>query len=387
MENPPVDKPRKRILFLFSDTGGGHRSAAEAIIEALGLEFPGQYDTEMIDFFKDYFPPPLNYAPDIYPPISRLPDVWGFYYRLSDGKKRTHAVNQLLYPYVRQASRRLVREHPADLIVSVHPLANTPVLRALKGSSHPFMTVVTDMVSTHAFWYDRRATMVIVPTEQARDRGVAYGVSEDRIKVVGLPVAERFCHPPGDRMELREKLGWRTDVPVILLVGGGEGMGPLERVAHAINESSLAASLAVVCGRNKLARERLEEYEWTMPAYIYGFVKEMPDFMAAADILVTKAGPGTICEAFIAGLPLVIYSRMPGQEDGNVFYVTDQKAGVWAPHPDRVVDTLRTWIDNPELRSKVADSCRRLAKPDAARQIARYISETVEKPGGQNPQK
>ena len=87
--------------------------------------------------------------------------------------------------------------------------------------------------------------------------------------------------------------------------------------------------------KNKTTRKHLENYNWNMPAHIYGFVKEMPDFMAAADILVTKAGPGTICEAFIAGLPLIIYSRMPGQEDGNVFYVVDQKAGVWAPHPDR----------------------------------------------------
>ncbi len=368
---------RPRVVFLFSDTGGGHRSAAEAIIEALALEYPDRFDTEMIDFFKDYYPPPLSYAPDIYPPISRFPDVWGFYYRLSNGQRRTRAVNDLIYPYVRHATHKLVNENPADLIVSVHPLANTPVLRAMRKSPMPFMTVVTDMVSTHAFWYDRRADLIVVPTEKAKERGLCYGVPEQKIHVVGLPVAQRFCNPPDDRLGLRKKLGWTTDLPVILLVGGGEGMGPLERVAHAINVSGIKAALAVVCGRNTSARERLETYNWKMPAYVYGFVKDMPDFMAAADILVTKAGPGTICEAFIAGLPLVIYSRMPGQEDGNVFYVVDQKAGIWAPHPDRVVDALRLWINYPEIRMKAARACKLLAKPDASRQIARLIAEKI----------
>jgi 1,2-diacylglycerol 3-beta-galactosyltransferase len=381
MTTPPADplnlKKHPRVVILFSDTGGGHRSAAEAIIEALNLDYPGQIDTEMIDFFKDYYPPPLSYASEIYPPISKFPDVWGFYYRISDGRRRTRAVNDLIYPYIRRATHKLVNENPADLIVSVHPLVNTPVLRAMRNLHRPFMTVVTDMVSTHAFWYDRRADLVVVPTNQAKDRGVCYGVPEEKIRVVGLPVAQKFCNPPMDRAILREKLGWSNDRPVILLVGGGEGMGPLERVAHAINESGLPAALTVVCGRNKAARERLEAVDWNMPVKIYGFVREMPDFMAAANMLVTKAGPGTICEAFIAGLPLIIYSRMPGQEDGNVFYVVDEKAGVWAPHPDRVIDALRLWINYPEEREKAVQACKRVAKPNASREIARIIAEKI----------
>ena len=90
-----------------------------------------------------------------------------------------------------------------------------------------------------------------------------------------------------------------------------------------------------------------------IPTKIYGFVREMPEFMRAADILVTKAGPGTISEAFIAGLPMILYSRMPGQEDGNVTYVVEKGAGVWAPEADLVVDTLRSWLEQPGLLAQV----------------------------------
>jgi 1,2-diacylglycerol 3-beta-galactosyltransferase len=99
--------------------------------------------------------------------------------------------------------------------------------------------------------------------------------------------------------------------------------------------------------------------------------------MQAADILVTKAGPGTISEAFNAGLPMILYSRLPGQEDGNVSYVTSQGAGVWAPHPDRIVAAVKNWIECPEEWSQAANASRRLARPDAARQIARILAAQV----------
>jgi len=120
-----------RILFLFSDTGGGHRSAAEAIIEALDRLYGQSVQTEMVDFFTDYAPPPLRYAPAMYPYMVRIPSIWETSYRLSDGRRRSQALAQGLWPYVRHATLRLFAEHPADLIVSVHPLANAPALRAL----------------------------------------------------------------------------------------------------------------------------------------------------------------------------------------------------------------------------------------------------------------
>ncbi|HEX2981328.1 MAG TPA: galactosyldiacylglycerol synthase, partial [Anaerolineaceae bacterium] len=128
--SPHRPKPA-HVLILFSDTGGGHRSAAEAIIEAIKTDFPGQITTEMVDIFKDYAPYPLDLAPSIYPPLSHLPDVWGLGYHLSDGQRRTRLVTNLMWPYVRRSLRQLIRERPCDLIVSVHPLANMPVLRAL----------------------------------------------------------------------------------------------------------------------------------------------------------------------------------------------------------------------------------------------------------------
>lgn len=366
---------KPRVLFLFSDTGGGHRSASEAIIEALNLEFPDGLTAEMVDFFKDYAPPPLDKAPEIYPPMARVPDVWELGYRLSDGPNRTRVITDVLWPYYRRASRRLICEHPADIIVSVHPLAITPFLRVLGPKHPPFLTVVTDMVSTHSFWYNVGADRTLVPTEVARLRAIENGIDPARVEVVGLPVADRFCQPLGDRGELRQKLNWPEDLPVVLLVGGGDGMGPVEKTAYAIEAAGLKVFLVIVAGRNARLKASLESHAWTLPVQIHGFVREMPEFMRAADVLVTKAGPGTISESFIAGLPIILYSRMPGQEDGNVTYVVDEGAGVWAPKPDQVVSALRYWMRHPIQRARVSAACLRLAHPDASRRIARVIGE------------
>ena len=371
------DPKRPHILFLFSDTGGGHRSAAEAIIEALDLEAGDEVSTEMVDIFKDYAPPPLNLMPELYPRMVKMPEAWGLGYHLSDGHARARIITSSLWPYIRWSSRKLVRQHPADLIVSVHPLALAPMLRALGKDRPPFITMVTDLVTTHALWYHHGVDLCLVPTEAARQRALIMGMQPKKVKVVGLPVADRFCQPPGDRNALRARLDWPQDRPLILLVGGGDGMGPMERAAQAISEGCPSAALAIVAGRNQALKTTLEAHGWPIPTFVYGFVREMPDFMRAADFLVTKAGPGTISEALIAGLPMVIYSRLPGQEDGNVTYVVSEGAGVWAPRSEQIVSALQNWIKNPEEGTRVAEACRRLARPQAARQVAGILLERV----------
>ena len=368
---------RPHILFLFSDTGGGHRSATEAIIEALQLEFDDRITTQMVDIFLDIAPRPISYLPKWYPYMVRLPKVWGMGYRISNGSRRSRLIVESAYPYVRRSLHKVINQYPSNMIVSVHPLANNPFLHALGKHHPPFITVVTDLVTTHALWYHKGVDLCLVPTEAAYQRALLSGLKNEQVKVVGLPVADRFCQPIGDKKALRQKLGWPQDRPVVLLVGGGEGMGPLEKTALAIAEANLPITLVIIAGRNADLKERLEARLWPMTTLIYGFVHEMPDFMRAVDILVTKAGPSTISEALNAGLPMILYSRLPGQEDGNVDYVISEGVGVWAPKTSYIVSALRAWITHPKQLDLAAEACCQAARPEAAREIARILTERL----------
>jgi 1,2-diacylglycerol 3-beta-galactosyltransferase len=270
-----------------------------------------------------------------------------------------------------------VQSHPADLIVTVHPFANSFALKALGKDHPPFINVVTDMVTTHALWFDNRADLILVPTETARKRAIKYNMPPEKVQVVGLPVADRYCQPLGDKSILRKKLGWPVDKPIVLLVGGGEGMGPLGKTAQAIDVSGLDVGLVIVCGRNQRLKATLQDYPWENPTFIYGFTRDMPDFMRAANFIVTKAGPGTVAEALNAQLPIILYSKLPGQEDGNVTFVEEEGAGVWAPTPPEVVRALTRWISRPEECKRVIENCRRAGRPEAARTIAHIIGDKL----------
>ena len=374
MMTPKKTPPKKpHIVFFFSDTGGGHRSAAEAIIEAVHLEYKNKVTTEMVDFFKDYAPLPFNHTADMYRYAVKAPRLWSASFYATDGRARARMITATTWPLARRAAKALVREHPADLIVTVHLGANSLALKALGNSHPPFITVVTDMVTTHALWFDNRADLILVPTKLARQRALKYNMPPEKVRVVGLPVADKYCKPLGRKSTLRKKLGWTLDKPIVLLVGGGEGMGPLAKTARAIDASGLDVGLVIVCGRNQRLKTTLEAQKWENPTFIYGFTRDMPDFMRASNYIVTKAGPGSIAEALNAHLPIILYSKLPGQEDGNVTFVEDEGAGVWAPKPQDVVRALTRWISHPQERKKTIENCRRASNPEAARIVARTI--------------
>src|SRR4030042_6464510 len=143
--HPPTRKPR--ILVLFSDTGGGHRSAAQAVIEALEEKHPGDFELDMVDVFKAYAPYPLNRAPELYPAMVKIPNLWGLGYRMVDGRRRAVFMMDSLWPWIRPAAKQLVREHPMDLGFSVHPLLSAPVLRALGKHRPPSITGGTALLT------------------------------------------------------------------------------------------------------------------------------------------------------------------------------------------------------------------------------------------------
>jgi 1,2-diacylglycerol 3-beta-galactosyltransferase len=132
--------------------------------------------------------------------------------------------------------------------------------------------------------------------------------------------------------------------------------------------------MIIVSGRNEVLKKDLERVQWEIPTTIYGFVTNMPDLMRAADLIVTKAGPSSVVEAVNAGLPVILSSALPGQEEGNVRFVVDNNAGLWAPGPQKVVAAVHEMLaDDSQKLHEAAANARLLARPSAALDIADEI--------------
>lgn len=368
----------KRILFVMSDTGGGHRAAAEAIIAALDARYPGQFKARLIDAWR-HTPYPFNLSPETYEPTVRYARFgWEAGYKLTNHPTASKvAMEPMYHALFKSGMNRIVRRIDYyDLIVCVHSVFVRPMLRALarRNRRPPFITVVTDLVSTHMWWYDPRVDRCLVPTRAAYDRGLRAGLKPEQLRITGLPVHPRFALGVIDKGAARALLGWDPALPAVLLVGGGAGIGPVYKIARAINARRLPCQLAIVAGRNAHLKARLDAADWNQPTHIYPYVNNMPTLMAAADILVTKAGPGTISEACIAGTPMVLSGMIPGQEEGNVAYVVENHAGVWAPGPAKVARAVSEWLaEGPAGLARRAAAAKALGRPNAVWDIAEEV--------------
>jgi len=377
-----VGRTSKKILVLFSDTGGGHRAASVAIMEALRQQNPG-VETVMRDGLVDGGPWPLNKSPAIYSfAMKWCRWTWAFAFHLWNSPRRARWMADLGYPPIAGKLRRLLLKEDADVVISTHPLLTRTVAHCLRrierdtGSKPPFGIVVTDLVTGHWSWYDAAADRIFVPTPEAFDRVTAGGVDPARLTMTGQPVHPKCANAAAQREPLRSQLGW--DEVVVLLVGGGEGMGAIAEHAAAIDDARLGVRLVIVCGRNARLKETLEARDWSGETEVHGFVSNLHEMMAAADVLVSKSGPGSIMEGCVAGLPILLYDYLPGQELGNVQLVEQRGIGHYERRPTNLVARLRTWIEEPETRLAAAEASRAYAIPDSAERIARGILEMAD---------
>jgi 1,2-diacylglycerol 3-beta-galactosyltransferase len=271
---------------------------------------------------------------------------------------------------------RFLKETQPDIVVSVHPAMNHLGVKWVKKvrPKAPFYTVITDMVTVHPSWVCPEVTACAVATPPAREQAVAAGMPAEKVAVCGQPVGLKFAHLDEEKQVLREQLKLVAERPCILIVGGGEGIGRVYEIARTIARMTAQAQLVIVAGRNKHLKQKLGNVAWEIPTQVHGFVENMPELMGAADILVTKAGPGTISEAFIAGLPVIISGYIPGQERGNVDYVLKNEAGAYAEEPLEIAGLIGTWLqpENTEL-AQMKQNAARLARPQASLNIARLL--------------
>ncbi len=375
---------KKRILFLMSDTGGGHRASAQAIADAIHYLYPDQYDILIQDVWKHHTPWPVNKIPNMYGWLTG-PGllIWRLFWLSTTRLQGYRLILSGVSPILNKQVADYLEEVRPDLVVSVHPAMNHLGIkwRDKANLDVPFVTVVTDMVTIHPFWVCPKVTRCLVSTEEARRSTIKLGMPPEKVEVCGQPISLKFTRQLSDKHSVRLRLGLSADRWVILLIGGGEGFGRIFEIARNVAKAIDQAQLVIVCGRNQLLKRKLDGVQWEIPTTIYGFVDNMPELMHAADILITKAGPGTISEAFSVGLPPLIYSYIPGQEYGNVTYVKDHQAGVYAKTAKQITQLISDWLDSDDTAlQEMSRNAAQLAKPEAVITIAEELCQLLPTP-------
>jgi 1,2-diacylglycerol 3-beta-galactosyltransferase len=375
----------KRVLFLISDTGGGHRAGAQAIGAALDEIDEGTRFTWRIDDIAAHCTFPLSKLGSAYSAALRYaPPIYGALYHATNGRRRYRTIVKVCEPLYRERLKDVFHQYDPDVIVSVHPLLNHAALRARTDArmAHvPIVTVITDLGRVHEGWLLPEADLTIVPAREVYRRAIERGVPPERLRLCGHPIHPKFEDVSATQSELRTKLELPQNTTVVLLMAGGEGGGKLLPTTLALAKARLPMHLVVVTGRNAALRSRLEELAPSLPTpmSVLGFRNDIPELMRACDLLVTKAGPGTLAEASVAQVPVVVYDYVPGQERGNLDWVRSNGVGVVALSTQAVLASVSEIVLNGEHLAALRTQLKDVATLGSSRRIAALIGEFADR--------
>jgi processive 1,2-diacylglycerol beta-glucosyltransferase len=364
-----------RVLVLTASYGSGHNVAAQSLAAA----FSGAgAAVRVVDHFRELVHPAFERATRAlyYWTLRRAPLAWGAAYGLADWMTSD---SPLAFGVTRLGASRLARllaDEAPDAVVSVHA---TPavVLTALARDGvrvPPHTTVVTDFVA-HSQWIAPGVERYCVAAEEVRHEFVARGIPSWRVVVTGLPIRPEF-EGAADGAAAREALGLDLRRPVVLAMAGAHGsLGRLPDVTRALARVPVPLQGLVVAGRDAALEARLRAIAAGTPVRVLGHVGDVRELMAAADVLVTKAGGMTIAEAMAAHLPLIGYGSLPGQERRNERFASRGGVALAARSRRELGRALERALTEPDLLERLRRRMQRMHRPGASRRVVSAVLE------------
>jgi processive 1,2-diacylglycerol beta-glucosyltransferase len=370
-------KAKPRVLLLSATSGAGHVRAAQALEKAFLAR--GDCTVEHIDalrYVSKFFQRVYDKA--YISMVRRAPELMGLLYEGTDQPwqhlRRRLALDRL---NTRPMIRLLKRVQP-DLCVATHflPAEIIASLIAKKKLLARNAIVVTDY-DVHAMWLCRTVDRYYVAIEEAAQYLAHIGVPRQKIGVLGIPIDPLFAVPL-QRAEARKHLGLDAEATVILISAGGYGLGPVEQLVKELLELQRPWQIVAIAGKAEKMRKHLDELAKSaskLPSggprlCAVGFTTEMDKYMAAADLMVGKAGGLTTSEALARALPMALIEPIPGQEERNADHLLETGAAIRCNNLPAAAWKIATLLDDPARLNRMREAARKLAKPAAAAAIA-----------------
>ena len=377
----PFSSHKKRFLILTSDSGFGHRSAANSIARALAQLNPSLVEVTVVNpIFEEPTSSLLQQVELSYDRTVRgYPGWYKFAYEASDNPSARKLIENTLSKALRKNIERLISDLNPDAIATTNMMFNAPAGAAMDqlNQAIPLFTVITDLADVHALWFNSRPDRFFVGSELVRSKAIVSGIDASKIVISGIPVNPLFAAPRPSRADLRLRLGLDPDLTTLLVVGSQRVNKIFERV-KALEEISHPFQLVVIAGGDKKLYRRLIRRKWKFPIVVKNIVTNMPEWMLSADLLISKAGGLIISEGMAAGLPIILIHHLPGQEEGNVQFVLDHHVGVFAEEPAEFARVVDRWLGDQKGQMKaIAENSRRLGHPDSAMIVASSLWEAT----------
>ena len=369
---------RHKVLILSTSAGTGHLRAAAAL-EKVCRKSPGVDQVAHVDalaftnkLFRDF------YSKLYIRLVEDAPTLLGWWYEKSDEPWKTDRMRFLLDRLNTGPLIRLLSDLQPDITICTHfmPAEIISHLITRKKIRAKLSIVVTDF-DFHAMWLSRAFHRYFVALDEAKAYLSQLGLPAERITVSGIPVDPAFGQNK-DKPGLRRQLKLRPDLPVILVSAGALGVNPAEQVVKSLRQLSHRAQVAVVCGKNPDAKRRVEAELARGKAgkaefRVLGYIDDMPSWMGASDLLVSKPGGMTSAEAMVSGLPMAIYDPIPGQEERNSDQLLEKGVAIKCNEISILGYKVDRLLAEPGKLKTMQSAARRMGRPNAAETVVQTL--------------
>lgn len=362
-----VKKPEK-ILILSGTLGDGHMQAARAMLEASALYRPGMV-VEVVDFMSWIHPRTHTFERYCFLQwVKHLPALYGYMFQKTRMDNSLSRLLKQLRTFSIQRMVTLLREANPTLLVCTFPPAAAAIslLKAKGLIDLPTVTVITDHTD-HSYWIHPHTDLYLVGSERVRLALQRRGISKTIITVTGIPVRPAYSQTL-DQRKLRAKYGLSPTAFIVLVMGGGDGIINKNFIDQ-VNSETLPPNIHfnIICGRNEKLMKRLkEELKNRSNVQIKGYVDDIHEWMAMADVLITKPGGLTTSEALASRLPMLLFQPQYGQERDNANFLISGGAA-WELSINTLQSQLQQLMDNREILSEMKEADRKIMHKDSAR--------------------
>jgi processive 1,2-diacylglycerol beta-glucosyltransferase len=366
-----------RVLIATATAGGGHLASAAALDEAW-RSFRSEDTVDRVDIVEFFSPLHRRIHADGYVKlVEHAPELWGMMFGKTDDPVVARRLNRFKHIFPSNSRARFVRyarQFAPNVVLCTHylPLEILGQLRrrADKRLKQARPTLVVSIVTdfeAHALWMDPCVDLYCVAAEETRARLLARGAKPEAVIATGIPISARFCSKP-DVRTVRKALGIRDDLPVLLVLSGGFGMGPVAEILAEMDKVPTTFQTVVVTGRNQELRRKLGTCDRAHPTLVLGYATNMHELMAVANLIITKPGGLTTSEVLAMGKPVFIVNPIPGQEAANSDFLLERGAAVKVNRVEDLPYRLEQLLGSRKL-TEMARAAKQLGRPHAAREI------------------
>ena len=366
---------RRTVLLMYISKVSGHRQATVAIQKSLRQLDPTA-QTPSINGFGYAFPLSEKIINKAYMGvIKRTPKIWDYLYDNPKVFKRSQSIKNFFNKSSHKKLARLLGRFQPDTVVCTQafPCGMVADYKRTYDLDIKLIGVLTDF-EPHSYWVNEGVNYYVVPTPEAKERLITKGAPPESIKVYGIPIRYEFTQNL-DKHIIAERLGLDLKRPIILIMGGGQGLGPIRDVVQSLSGVSIPLQLIVITGTNKKLTKWLGEFKekTDKKIIVYEYANNVNELMKVANLIVTKPGGMTTSEALTMGLPMVIINPIPGQEMRNTDFLLKHGMAIHVHDTIQIGEEIEILLKSPERLAAMSQAAYGNSHPYAALDIARLI--------------